>query len=74
MSGVRDSDQNGTTSRRIWGGTYSNLYGYYVEHAIRRWGYVIWDAVRLERTGAEELLERQWKAGWGEDDPRGDTL
>jgi hypothetical protein len=46
----------------IWGGTYSNLYGYYVQDVLRRWGYVMWDAVRLERTGAKDVLARQWEA------------
>ncbi|KAI0007240.1 hypothetical protein F4779DRAFT_519047 [Xylariaceae sp. FL0662B] len=54
----------------IWGGTYSNLYGYYVEDEIRRWGYVLWDASRLKRSGAEDVLHRQWYDMWGDDDPR----
>ncbi|WEW56835.1 hypothetical protein PRK78_002290 [Emydomyces testavorans] len=61
----------------MWGGTYSNLYGYCVPDAIRRWGYVMWDAPRLDRTGAKEVLARQWEDEWGDDewgeDPR-DTL
>lgn len=54
----------------IWQGSYSNLYGYYVQDVIRRWGYVMWDASRLERTGAKEVLARQWRADWGDTDPR----
>ena len=54
----------------IWGGTYSNLYGYYVPDIIRRWGYVMWDAARLEHTHANELLMRQWEAEYGDWDPR----
>jgi len=54
----------------LWGGTYSNLYGDYVQDVIRRWGYVMWDAWRLERTGAKELLMRQWEEDWGDSDPR----
>lgn len=54
----------------IWGGTYSNLFGSYVPDTIRRWGYIFWDAERLERTGAKELLARQWKEEWKESDPR----
>ena len=54
----------------IWQGTYSNLYGYYVQDLIRRWGYVMWDATRLERTDAKEVLARQWETDWGDDDPR----
>jgi hypothetical protein len=34
----------------IWGGTYSNLYGYHIENTVRRWGYVVWDASRYEDT------------------------
>ena len=58
----------------MWQGTYSNLYGYYVQDVIRRWGYVMWDATRLERTGAKEVLRRQWEADWGDSDPRDNLL
>ncbi|KJK73997.1 hypothetical protein H634G_10728 [Metarhizium anisopliae BRIP 53293] len=58
----------------IWHGTYSNLYGYYVQDCIRRWGYVIWDAVRLERTNATEVLAQQWRDDWGDSDPRNNLL
>ncbi|KAK9442410.1 hypothetical protein VB005_03470 [Metarhizium brunneum] len=58
----------------IWHGTYSNLYGYYVQDSIRRWGYVIWDAVRLERTNATEVLAQQWRDDWGDSDPRNNLL
>ncbi|KJZ71440.1 hypothetical protein HIM_09164 [Hirsutella minnesotensis 3608] len=54
----------------IWRDTYSNIYGYYVQDHIRRWGYVFWDAPRLERTGGREVLARQWEADWGPTDPR----
>ncbi|OAQ67123.1 hypothetical protein VFPPC_08569 [Pochonia chlamydosporia 170] len=54
----------------IWHGTYSNLFGHYVQDAIRRWGYVMWDAVRMARTNAKEVLMRQWKAYWRLGDPR----
>jgi hypothetical protein len=40
----------------MWWGTYSNLYGFYVPDAVRRWGYVMWDAARLDCTGAKEVL------------------
>lgn len=56
----------------IWGGTYSNLYGYYIPEGMSHWGYVFWDAVRLERTGAKHLLKRQWDDYWDGDDPRDD--
>ncbi|KAK2616173.1 hypothetical protein QQS21_000805 [Conoideocrella luteorostrata] len=54
----------------MWRGTYSSLYGFYVPNTIRRWGYVLWDAARLERTGAKAVLTRQFEARW-DDDPRG---
>ncbi|PLB50665.1 hypothetical protein P170DRAFT_406006 [Aspergillus steynii IBT 23096] len=54
----------------IWGGTYSNLYGYYVHDTLHRWGYVMWDAARLESIGASEVLMRQWEEDWGDSDPR----
>lgn len=57
---------------RIWGGTYSILFGYFLPVSIHRWGYVLWDAARLERTGASEVLMRQWKECWGDRDPRDD--
>jgi len=56
----------------IWRGTYSNLYGYYVEDTIRRWGYIMWDAERLEYAGAKEVLAQQWESSWGNSDPRDD--
>ncbi|KAK3319372.1 hypothetical protein B0H66DRAFT_603913 [Apodospora peruviana] len=55
-------------------GDDDNLYGYYVQDVIRRWGYVMWDAWRLERTGAKELLMRQWEEDWGDSNPRDNLL
>ncbi|KAL7916982.1 hypothetical protein ACQKWADRAFT_307934 [Trichoderma austrokoningii] len=54
----------------IWGDTYSNLYGCYTLDEMRRWGYIFWDAARLESTGAREVLRRQWEESWGDEDPR----
>ncbi|KEZ41558.1 hypothetical protein SAPIO_CDS7725 [Scedosporium apiospermum] len=55
----------------IWGGTYSTLVGCYIPEEIQRWGYVFWDAATMERTGAAELLKKQWRKNWDEDeDPR----
>ncbi|KAL2198834.1 hypothetical protein P885DRAFT_67974 [Corynascus similis CBS 632.67] len=51
----------------VWKGTYSNLYGDYLEDEMRRWGYVMWDAARLEEEGGKALLLRQWGNDW---DPR----
>ncbi|ODM24314.1 hypothetical protein SI65_01978 [Aspergillus cristatus] len=56
----------------IWHGTYSNLFGWYVKDPIRLWGYIMWDAARLEYTGARGLLVRQWKEFWKDFDPRDD--
>lgn len=54
----------------LWGGTYSNLYGYYVGDDIRCWGYVIWDGSRFERMGAEAVLRRQRAGEFDGGDPR----
>ncbi|RMD41889.1 hypothetical protein DV735_g3231, partial [Chaetothyriales sp. CBS 134920] len=54
----------------LWQGTYSNLFGSYVPDGIRRWGYVMWDAGRIERTDAEALLRQESRAHWGRFDPR----
>ncbi|KAK4234785.1 hypothetical protein C8A03DRAFT_37412 [Achaetomium macrosporum] len=51
----------------IWKGTYSNLYGEYLDDDMRRWGYVMWDAARLKTEGGKDLLLRQWGSEW---DPR----
>ncbi|OQD99135.1 hypothetical protein PENSOL_c007G06446 [Penicillium solitum] len=40
----------------IWGGTYSNLFGDYIPDALCQWGWVMWDAARLERMGAKEVM------------------
>ncbi|KAJ0115656.1 hypothetical protein J7T55_010479 [Diaporthe amygdali] len=49
----------------IWGGTYINLYGHYIPE-IREWGFVFWDAWRLDAMDGEELLRQQWEECWGE--------
>ncbi len=51
----------------VWKGTYSNLYGEYLEYKMRRWGYVMWDATRMETEGGKDLLLKQWGTDW---DPR----
>lgn len=58
----------------IWDGTYSNIFGEFTCKAMQRWGYVFWDAVRLERTGAKEVLKRQWYQRHGSYDPRDEML
>lgn len=57
----------------IWRGTYSNLFGWYVKDPLRLWGYIMWDATRIEGR-AREVLIRQWKARWKDFDPRDDLL
>lgn len=56
----------------IWRGTYSNRYGGYLDYPIRRWGYIMWDAARLEETGGVTILAGLWErnqaGGWN--DPR----
>lgn len=42
----------------IWGGIYSNLYGFFISEELRRCGYVFWDAVRLESGDGIEVMER----------------
>ncbi len=68
FEGDRDSDGDGPSPplawTLMWQGIYSNRYGYYVPEAMRRWGYVVWDAARLERTGAKKVLQRQRESVW----------
>ncbi|GKZ69523.1 hypothetical protein AnigIFM50267_004734 [Aspergillus niger] len=52
----------------LWKGTYSNMLGSYIPNDFHMWGYVMWDAARLERTGAKEVLVREWNLMWGEDE------
>ncbi|KAJ4386827.1 hypothetical protein N0V93_009725 [Gnomoniopsis smithogilvyi] len=51
----------------IWGGTYSNLYGWYTGDELRQWAYVFWDGVRLRKYGGDEFLAKQWEQCWWED-------
>lgn len=48
----------------IWQGIYSNRFGGYIEQPMRLWGYIMWDAARVENTGAREVLKRQWRICW----------
>lgn len=54
----------------IWQETYSNLSGIFIPESIRLWGYTMWDATRIEHTGAKEVLARQWRERWKDTDPR----
>lgn len=48
----------------IWGETYSNLFGCFIPKPLRQWGYIMWDARRLEEAGAKEVLMREWYDMW----------
>ncbi|OJJ99010.1 hypothetical protein ASPACDRAFT_44638 [Aspergillus aculeatus ATCC 16872] len=55
----------------IWHDTYSNLYGDWIPPELRSWGYVFWDAERMETEAKEVLLWRWDRSYWDEDlDPR----
>lgn len=51
----------------LWREVYSSLYGEFIPGALRRWGFVFWDASRLKSTGAIEVLQREME-DW--QDPR----
>lgn len=77
FQGDVESDPNGVHPplawTLLWSGTYSNLYGYYVCDEIRSWGYVMWDAARLDAVDVKEVLVRQQEEDLGRD-PRNDSL
>lgn len=54
----------------MWKGTYSNLYGWYIPDDMRPWGYIFWDAGRLERVDAINLIQDRWEVLHLHDDPR----
>lgn len=67
----KDDEPNAPSAwTSIWDGTYSNKYGYVIPNELRDWGYVMWDKARMERSGAEQVLRRQWNRVWGNSDPR----
>lgn len=55
----------------MWDGTYSSLFGGFTSNMIRRWGYVFWDADRMNRLGRRQLLRAQWTDYWDGDPRRG---
>lgn len=70
-----DDDLPPLTWTIIWQGTYSNLFGWYIRHPMRLWGYIMWDTARIESTGARELLIQQWRRYWKYHNPRdGDSV
>jgi hypothetical protein len=57
----------------LWRGKYSNLISSHIPRAVRLWGYVMWDAARLEGTfAASEISKAVGDPGgicyWGPDD------
>ncbi|KAI1466231.1 uncharacterized protein F4812DRAFT_461201 [Daldinia caldariorum] len=61
-------------STLIWGGTYSNLYGWYVHDDIRRLGYVFLDAMKIESLGAKDIILQKCQGDWGDSDPRDNSF
>ncbi|KAI3395931.1 hypothetical protein diail_642 [Diaporthe ilicicola] len=55
----------------FWMSEYSNLFGSHIPEGLRRWGFVIWDAGRLDST-AKDAIEREWDSMYGMTDPRED--
>lgn len=59
----------------LWDETYSNVYGAIV-HGVREksglghWGWVMWDAERVERSRARAVIERFKGPNWENQDPR----
>lgn len=41
----------------FWKGESSNLFGDWVPKTFQRWGYIMWDAPRLDESGAKEFLD-----------------
>jgi hypothetical protein len=48
-----------------WQGVAFNLFGWCIPRTFRRWGYMMWDAKRLESTGVLKFMELE--RGWTED-------
>lgn len=44
----------------LWGGRFSNLFGEYVPDELRQWGYVLWDAHRIDVEGTKGYLKKLW--------------
>lgn len=49
----------------VFGGTYSNIFGEYIPEKFQKWGWVMWDAARLERMGAKDVMIDEWE-DWGD--------
>ncbi|KGO78401.1 hypothetical protein PITC_068640 [Penicillium italicum] len=46
------------------GGTDSDIFWMYLPSAFRQWGWVMWDAARFKRMGAEKVMIQQWNEGY----------
>ncbi len=64
FGGTDTADQPPLAWVTFWGGEVSNLYGAFVPKTFRRWGYVMWDAGRLEASGAMDHIEANSRSGW----------
>lgn len=53
----------------FWRGEYSNLFGCFITKTLRRWGFVMWDAARLD-SDARDDIERAWCWKPSDSDPR----
>lgn len=47
-----------------WRDFYTSAWLSETDGDIRRWGHIMWDAARLERTGAKDLLIRKEEGRW----------
>lgn len=50
----------------VWRNYYSNLSLSEKDYGIRFWGHMMWDAARLECTGAKGVLLREQEERWGD--------
>ncbi|KAL1859459.1 hypothetical protein Daus18300_009604 [Diaporthe australafricana] len=55
----------------FWKEEYSNLFGSHIPKGLRRWGFVMWDATRLDST-AKEAISLEWDYMYDMTDPRED--
>lgn len=57
FSGVDTADQRPLAWVTYWKGTAINFCGLYTLRSFRGWGFVMWDAPRLEASGARGCIE-----------------
>lgn len=56
----------------FWHGEYSNLLGMFIPKALRRWGYVMWDAARLDPDAKDAVVRGYYEKHYHLSDPRED--